>query len=77
MLPQLVVSLLFLAGIANGLIQSFGMLPSLGLTEISLQYYKELFARGDFISSLKKEYDKKEGFMENLIFLSIALSKIF
>lgn len=52
MLPQLAVSLLFLAGIANGLIQSFGMLPSLGLTEISLQYYKELFARGDFISSL-------------------------
>lgn len=52
MLPQLAISALFLAGIGNGIMQSFGVIPSLGLTQPTLHYYKELFARGDFMSSL-------------------------
>lgn len=51
-LPQLVISTIFVAGLLNGLLQSFGVIPSLGLVSPTLQYYKDLLARGDFISSL-------------------------
>lgn len=52
LLPQIVLSIIFLAGIISGLVQSFGMIPSLGLVTPTLQYYKDLLAREDFLSSL-------------------------
>lgn len=52
LLPQIVLSLIFVLGIANSVVQSFGIMPSLGLNTPSLEYYRALFTRGDFLSSL-------------------------
>lgn len=52
LLPQILLSISFVLGILNGFVQSFGMIESLGLNTPTLQYYKELFTREDFISSL-------------------------
>ncbi len=65
-LPQLALSMIFLYGIANGLAQSFGIMPSLGLDNMTLKYYRELFAREDFVSSLL--------FSVHIAFLSAFLS---
>lgn len=52
LLPQVVLSLIFIAGILNAWVQSLGIIPSLGLNTPSLDYYRVLFTRGDFLSSL-------------------------
>jgi len=51
-LPVALLSLLFIAGIINGLIQSFGIIPSLGLTVPTLQYYIEIFRRPELLASI-------------------------
>jgi putative spermidine/putrescine transport system permease protein len=53
LLPFLAYMLFILTvGLADGLIQSFGYIPSLGLTSFTLDYYKKVFAGGAFMSSL-------------------------
>ncbi|UWG97057.1 ABC transporter permease subunit [Dehalobacter sp. DCM] len=52
LLPVIVLSLLFVIGILNGLIQSFGIMPSLGLTVPTLKYYSEIFSRPDLLSAI-------------------------
>ena len=51
-LPQALLTLVFITGLINALVQSFGVMPSLGLTEPTFKYYKALFLREDFMSSL-------------------------
>ena len=43
LLPFLFLLAVFLLGLCSGLVQSFGIVPSLGLTEPTLRYYQELF----------------------------------
>lgn len=52
LLPQIALSVIFLAGVSSGLVQSFGIMPSIGLNTPTIQYYKELLAREDLLSSL-------------------------
>lgn len=52
LLPQIALSVIFVAGILSGLVQSFGIMPSLGLKEPTLQYYRDLLTREDLLSSL-------------------------
>lgn len=52
LIPQLLLSGVFVLGILQGLIQSVGVMPSLGLYEPTLKYYRAIFAREDFASSL-------------------------
>ena len=52
LLPFLVLMLLFFLGLASGLVQSFGIVPSLGLTEPTLAYYRQLLSDTDFWQSL-------------------------
>ena len=47
-----VVVFLFLGGWVLGFVQSLGYLPVLGQTRLSLDAYRHLFARGDFLASL-------------------------
>lgn len=51
-LPVVLLCLIFILALINGMGQSFGIIPSLGMTEITFKYYKEIFGRSDFISSL-------------------------
>jgi putative spermidine/putrescine transport system permease protein len=51
-LPVSLLSLLFIVGIANGLLQSFGVIPGLGLYTPTLKYYQGVFSRPDLLSSI-------------------------
>lgn len=51
-MPQLLVTFLLLLGLMIGMVQSFGIIPSLGLTEFTLSYYQELLKEAHFKSSL-------------------------
>lgn len=52
LLPQIVLTVLFVVGLANGLIQSLGIVPAFGLTEPTLQYYQEILTRPDMAESV-------------------------
>jgi putative spermidine/putrescine transport system permease protein len=51
-LPITLLSLLFIIGIINGLLQSFGVIPSLGLYMPTLEYYAGVFSRQDLLASI-------------------------
>lgn len=51
-LPVTFLSLIFITGIVNGLLQSFGIIPGLGLNTFTLDYYKEILNRQDLLSSI-------------------------
>lgn len=50
--PTVVLVLVFIYGVVNGVLQGFGIMPFLGKTEFTLQYYLEAFGRADFTASL-------------------------
>ncbi|NMA67876.1 MAG: ABC transporter permease subunit [Desulfitobacterium sp.] len=52
LLPVIFLSLIFIVGILYGLIQSFGIIPSLGMKVPTLKYYQELFTRPELLSSI-------------------------
>ena len=51
-LPQLALSFLLIIGIGIGMVQSLGIIPSLGLKEWTFAYYQELFSKPQFTASL-------------------------
>lgn len=52
LLPALLLGLLFLAGILNALVQSFGYIPSFGLNTFTLDYYRDIFSRPELLASV-------------------------
>lgn len=52
MLPQIILGVIFAAGLLTGMIQSLGLIPALGLHKPTLQYYKEIFTRPDMMDSV-------------------------
>lgn len=69
MLPQAVLSIIFIVGIGNGILQGFGIIPSLGMTTPTLQYYIEVFSRADLAQSL--------GFSFYIALTSSVLATVF
>ncbi len=53
LVPQAVLGLIFIIGLGTGIIQSLGVIPAFGLTEPTLDYYKEVLTRPDTLGSLK------------------------
>ncbi len=53
LVPQLIVGAIFIIGLGTGIIQSLGVIPAFGLTEPTLDYYKEVLTRPDTLQSLK------------------------
>lgn len=51
-LPAALLAGVFVFGVANGVAQGFGIMPFLGMTEPTLEYYGQVFAREDLLSSL-------------------------
>lgn len=51
-LPAAVLILVFLYGVLNGVLQGFGIMPFLGKTEFTLDYYIEALTRSDLTASI-------------------------
>ncbi|NTU88978.1 MAG: sugar ABC transporter permease [Actinobacteria bacterium] len=51
-LPAVLLTLLFVYGVANGILQGFGIIPYLGLTTPTLDYYRAAFTRSDLSLSI-------------------------
>lgn len=52
LIPQIILTVLFVIGLVNGLIQSLGIIPAFGLTEPTFRYYKEILTRPDMAESI-------------------------
>lgn len=52
LVPQIILSILFLIGLMTGIIQSLGVIPAFGLEEPTLKYYKEVLTRPDMLNSV-------------------------
>lgn len=52
LIPQMILTVLFLIGLMTGITQSLGVIPALGLTEPTLKYYKEILVRSDMLESI-------------------------
>ena len=52
MVPQALLTILFLIGLVNGITQSLGVIPAFGLTEPTLLYYKEVLTKPDLLKSV-------------------------
>lgn len=52
LVPQIVLSVLFIIGLVTGITQSLGVIPAFGLEEPTLKYYKEVLNRPDMFASM-------------------------
>ena len=52
LLPFLLLTGLVLVSVWNVALQSLGYIPAFGLTKPTLQYYIQVFSRGDFLSAV-------------------------
>jgi len=52
LLPQIIVTVIFLAGLITGITQSLGVIPALGLTEPTLKYYREVLSDTGILISI-------------------------
>lgn len=51
-LPAFVLIAVFLYGVIVGVLQGFGIMPFLGQTQLTFEYWAKAFSRADFLSSL-------------------------
>lgn len=52
LVPQILLTILFLIGLVTGITQSFGVIPAFGLKEPTIKYYKEVLSRPDMVQSV-------------------------
>ncbi len=52
MVPQLILSALFLVGLFTGITQSFGVIPAFGLREPTTFYYEEVLSKPEMVRSI-------------------------
>lgn len=52
LVPQIVLTVLFMIGLITGITQSFGVIPAFELREPTLRYYKEILIRPDMLKSV-------------------------
>ncbi|MEG0855508.1 MAG: ABC transporter permease subunit [Terrisporobacter sp.] len=52
LMPQIIILIIFAIGLINGITQSFGVIPTFGLNEPTLNYYKEVLTSRDMLSSI-------------------------
>lgn len=68
LIPQILLTILFLIGLVTGITQSLGVIPAFGLKEPTFKYYKEVFTRPDMLESVK--------YSLRIAFLSASFSTI-
>lgn len=69
LLPFILLGVLFLLGIGNALLQSFGYIPALGLSEFTIRYYEEIFQNPVLLDSVRTSL--------SIAFLSSVLATVF
>lgn len=52
LVPQMILTIIFMIGLVTGITQSFGVIPAFGLTEPTWKYYKEVLVRSDMLESI-------------------------
>jgi putative spermidine/putrescine transport system permease protein len=52
LIPQILLAVIFLIGLAGGMLQSFGIISGLGLTKPTLMYYKEILINPKTVESI-------------------------
>ena len=52
LIPQIILTILLLAGLVTGITQSLGVVPAFGLEKPTLAYYKEILSRPDILESV-------------------------
>ena len=52
-MPIVLLGVLFIFGLVNGIVQSFGYIPAFGLTNVTLDYYIQILKSPTFLDSLK------------------------
>lgn len=52
LIPQIILTVLFLIGLVTGITQSLGVIPAFGLTEPTLKYYGEVLTKPDMLQSV-------------------------
>lgn len=52
-MPIVLLGVLFIFGVLNGIVQSLGYIPALGMTNITLDYYIQILHSPTFLNSLK------------------------
>lgn len=52
LVPQMILTVLFLIGLFAGITQSLGVIPAFGLTKPTLLYYKEVLTKPDMVTSV-------------------------
>ena len=52
LIPQIILTILLLAGLVTGITQSLGVVPAFGLEKPTLTYYKEILSRPDILESV-------------------------
>ncbi len=51
LVPQILLTILFMIGLVTGITQSLGVIPAFGLTEPTIMYYKEVLTQPDLLKS--------------------------
>ena len=51
--PLLLLSVLFFLGVSNALIQSLGYIPAFGMTDFTLDYYRQVLGEPSLLASVK------------------------
>lgn len=76
LIPQIILSLIFLTGLIMGLVQSFGVIPSFGLTKPTLKYYMEILREPRFLESII--YSLKIALISSILatFIGVLISAI-
>lgn len=52
LVPQMILSMIFIIGLITGILQSFGVIPAFGLVRPTFRYYKEILTRPDMLKSI-------------------------
>lgn len=52
-MPIVLLGVLFISGVINGIVQSFGYIPAFDMTNLTLDYYIEILNNPTFLDSLK------------------------
>lgn len=52
LIPQGILTFLFIIGLVTGIAQSLGVIPAFGLTKPTIKYYKEVLMRPDMMQSV-------------------------
>lgn len=52
LIPQILLTILFMIGLVTGITQSLGVIPAFGLNEVTLKYYIEVFTKPEMLESV-------------------------